>query len=467
MNNRISYDSPIGPLEFENGFESGAPAARTGERLREAFDVNNASTVYAWSLPLVASYQIKEGLETSAEARDGDIVYFRGADIVRPFLTSNNTTPYIISVMDLGRTGPMVIEVPPGQLLGFANDAWQRHIRDIGVTGPAAGKGERVVLVGPGQDAPQDAGDVVRSDTNFVFWVYRVLDPDPAEADRLLQGVRHYPYETRAQPQLGRVIMLDQPQTWRQSQKRGMEFWRVLNTALQNEPVDERDRFFHGMLGYLGIAKGEDFSPTPQQVERLEQGAFLGEAMVKAFTFEKRFASRVWREGSNWEIMLNMNANQRTEHTEQFEERAAWFYEATTMSPSYEDKTVGSGTKYLTTYKAGNGDWLDGAEDYVLHVPADVPVKLFWDVSVYEVDGRIYITNETGVVNLGLRSEGLSLNEDGTTDIYFGPEVPKGAPESNWIQTVPGQNWLAVFRFYGPLEPYYDGTFTLPDVQPC
>ena len=45
----------------------------------------------------------------------------------------------------------------------------------------------------------------------------------------------------------------------------------------------------------------------------------------------------------------------------------------------------------------------------------------------------------------------LQKNEDGSVDIYCGPQAPAGF-EKNWIATVPGKNWFAYFRFYQPTE---------------
>ena len=50
---------------------------------------------------------------------------------------------------------------------------------------------------------------------------------------------------------------------------------------------------------------------------------------------------------------------------------------------------------------------------------------------------------------------GVEQNDDGSTDIYFGPSAPAGK-ESNWIQTVPGKGWSVILRLYGPLEPWFD-----------
>jgi hypothetical protein len=56
-----------------------------------------------------------------------------------------------------------------------------------------------------------------------------------------------------------------------------------------------------------------------------------------------------------------------------------------------------------------------------------------------------------------------TTNDDGSVDVYFGPEAPEG--KQNWIQTVPGKSWWAAFRLYGPLEPWFDKTWRLPDIE--
>jgi hypothetical protein len=46
----------------------------------------------------------------------------------------------------------------------------------------------------------------------------------------------------------------------------------------------------------------------------------------------------------------------------------------------------------------------------------------------------------------------------------FGPRMPDGG-DKNWIQPLPGKGCFAIFRFYGPLQPLYDKTWKLPDIQ--
>jgi hypothetical protein len=37
--------------------------------------------------------------------------------------------------------------------------------------------------------------------------------------------------------------------------------------------------------------------------------------------------------------------------------------------------------------------------------------------------------------------------------------------EHNWIQTIPGKGWNMLFRLYGPLEPWFDKTWKLNEIE--
>jgi hypothetical protein len=54
--------------------------------------------------------------------------------------TLNSDTPYAGGILDLRESGPMVVELPPGPLVGLADDHHQRWITDMGLPGTDAGK---------------------------------------------------------------------------------------------------------------------------------------------------------------------------------------------------------------------------------------------------------------------------------------------------------------------------------------
>jgi hypothetical protein len=99
--------------------------------------------------------------------------------------------------------------------------------------------------------------------------------------------------------------------------------------------------------------------------------------------------------------------------------RAGFTYIAIGMSPAMVEKHIGAGSQYLWTPKP------------------------FPSVSTY-TDPQ--------------------SNSDGSIDVYFGPK-PSAGKEKNWIQTTPGKGWFTLFRFYGPLEPFFDKTWRPDDIQ--
>jgi hypothetical protein len=123
-----------------------------------------------------------------------------------------------------------------------------------------------------------------------------------------------------------------------------------------------------------------------------------------------------------------------------------------------------NGQIYFTAYKDGDGDWLDGRNNYTLHVPANPPAKKFWSITLYDVATRCIIVNNIQRADLSSLMD-LHKNSDGSLDLYFGPEKPDGVNANNWIETLPGKAWFPYFRFYSPMKPLTDKTWILPNIE--
>ena len=186
--------------------------------------------------------------------------------------------------------------------------------------------------------------------------------------------------------------------------------------------------------------------------------------MARAIAYKKRFeGAKVWP-GRNWEISLFLKeTNQEAPHHTQLDERTSWFYEAVGVSVGMMGRTVGVGQVYLEAAKDSQGRWLDGGKTYRLRVPKDVPVAQFWSVTVYDNETRCFV--KTGVPPDRSSRDAIVANADGSVDLTFGPAAPAGTPESNWIKTLPGRGWFSYFRLYGPMQPYFDRSWVLSDIE--
>ncbi|MFJ6699540.1 DUF1254 domain-containing protein [Streptomyces sp. NPDC091272] len=435
----------------------------------DELDHQMACQAYLWALPLVAYAQWQKVHRETFGAGPCDLVRYLSYQDRLGLITANATTPYILNFIDLSETGPLVIELPAGPTAGGVSDFWQREIGVMGEMGPDKGAGGRYLIVPPGQQPPADAGDLrvlVSTGVNIMFG-FRTLDPDPERAQALVDAVRIHPRAADPDENPTRLVS-PQGRPWSGDQPRGLEYWERLYGIYQTEIVDERDRFYLAMLRQLGIVKGEPFTPDERLTRILERASAVGERMAQANSFAKRFAGARYWPDRQWDLVLMLDrSDQRAEHHDQLLERAAWFYEAVSFSAAMKSQTPGLGQAYLATYTDAHGQWLDGAKSYTLHVPANPPAKLFWSATVYDITTRCLIDNPQQRGDRGSRDRDLQYNDDGSVDLVFGPEPPSGpVGESNWVQTVPGRHWFSYFRFYGPLEPYFDRTWCLGDITP-
>ena len=448
----------IGELTFENGY----PSRESVASLYDAMDFQRATQAYVWALPMVSMAEWQAVHEQQFDAQDRDFVIYNTTEEKLGILTANATTPYVIAFNDLGRSGPLVIEVPSGPVGGLVNDFWQRPVTDLGLAGPDQGAGGKYLVLGPGQEQPEgiEIDHVVSSDTMNILVGIRILTPDPEEADRILRAFRVYPAADPDEEQGYAEVKGE----WFHYQPRGLDYWQRLHSVYEREPVAERDRFMLASLRFLGMEKGKAFNPTERQRELLAEATLVGEAMAQANSFESRFPGVQYRDDSSWEYVIFLEPSQREGEHEHLDERAAYSYEAVTTSAGMTTTTPGVGSAYLGGYRDGDGDWLTGSSTYKLTIPADAPMKQFWSVSVYDQATRCLINNGTERADRSSRHD-LVANADGSVDLYFGPEAAPAGMENNFIRTNAGDGFFVYFRLYAPTEPYFEKSWPLPDLK--
>jgi len=441
------------------------PSKESVPALFDEMDFQQATQCYLWGLPLMVFAEWQHIQYTTFNATSNDLVLYNTYNDRLGILTGNATTPYIITFIDLAANGPTVIEMPPGHTAGGLADFWQREQATIGEMGPDKGKGGKYVLVPPTmKDFKADGYFIVPCNTVNTFFGFRALDPDPKVTEDLLKLVKIYPYDKRANPVPTKVISPPVGKKWYGIQPTGIAYWERLHAILQEEPVQERDRFFMAWLKNLGIEKGKPFAPDERQKKILTAAAEKGQQMAMVNSFSKRFKDVKHWPDKNWDYVLLMkDPSQRADNYDEFFERAAYFYEAVTYSKAMISKTPNVGQAYLGTYTDNQGNWLDGAKNYTLNVPANPPAVNFWSISVYDIATRCLIDNEQKNADLSSRKD-LVKNADGSVDLYFGPKAPAGK-EKNWVQTIPGKHWFTYMRFYGPTEAYFNKSWKMDDVK--
>lgn len=124
----------------------------------------------------------------------------------------------------------------------------------------------------------------------------------------------------------------------------------------------------------------------------------------------------------------------------------------------------GKGSDVAAAYVDENKIPFNGSKLYRVHIPPEPPAKDFWALTIYDSQTRSQLQTDQKFPTVGSQKEGLKMNDDGSFDVFFGPEAPEGF-ENNWLQTIPGKSWFVILRIYGPLEPWINKTWRPGEIE--
>jgi hypothetical protein len=454
--------SRLGTLRFFDGM----PDEDTTQLLYDNLDFQRAVQAYLLGLAPVDMAVMRKALLAWGPQNSTMVLW---EDLVHPRfigLVYNTSTSYSYTWIDL-RDGPLVLEAPPG-VYGTLLDTWCRWVVDVGVTGPDRGDGGRYLLVPPGYNGGIPEGYfVVRPPTYGNFLGYRGFrdehgDPHPA-VEGIKVGTRIYPLALAADPPPLRFVNVSAEPMCAVPPADG-QFWHLLDEVVRSEPPESMDPLTLGMFASIGIRHGEPFDPDDRMRAILTEAAAVGDATARALTYRFRrrdayyYPDGSWRDGFLGGYLLQENG------ATVLDSAAQLYYWGGGISPAWTEKMVGTGSQYALASLDASGAPFDGSRTYRLHVPPNVPANNFWSILVYDTQTRSMLQTDQEWPSVTSQDPDLVTNADGSVDVHIGPEPPADA--HNWIQTVPGKGWWTIFRLYGPLEPWFDKTWRLPDIEP-
>ena len=235
---------------------------------------------------------------------------------------------------------------------------------------------------------------------------------------------------------------------------------------IDREPQDTIPSHERFQLATIGIEKGKRFTPDATRKALLDDAARFASAIARTNSFDSNDPARLVYPDRAWEwAFIGGSASWDSQGYVNTDRRSSFAYIAIGMSPAMVEKHVGAGSQYLWTPRDASGAFLDGGKRYRLHIPANIPAKNFWSVVAYDADSRSILRSGQPFPSVSTYT-GPVANADGSIDIDFGPDAPGGAGSNarNWIQTTPRKGWFTLFRFYGPLEPFFDQTWKPNDI---
>jgi hypothetical protein len=469
-------------------FEENRPTKESAQMLRDELLFQRATQTYLWALPLLNTLGMQNGSEKVFGKGYNVLPIFKDRLDAKTLITTpNSDVIYALSYVDLGKDGPLVLEAPPG-LQGILLDFWQRPIPvdggkffgDVGLPGPDAGKGGKMLILPPGYTGQVPEGYYVyRSGTNNVFVFLRAFYQDPRNltpAVTLMEQTKIYPLNGQATAKPMQYPNASGVSANMLPPSDGSAFDQ-LKQLVDSENANFAESDSLGMLAAIGIIKGQPFKPDASTREILDRAAKTGYKMSRVVAFEetlnggslRMYPDRQWINPMDNITPLgprntmDLSWNNVAGGYLSLDARIWFFTNYYSISPGMLSKIPGKGASYMIAFVDKEGRPLSGGQSYRLNLPANVPAANFWSVTLYEAENGSGLANGRPFPSLGSRDK-PAQNADGSTDLYFGPKAPKDK-ETNWNATVPGRGYFVVLRLYGPTEAALSRSWKPGDIE--
>jgi hypothetical protein len=285
-------------------------------------------------------------------------------------------------------------------------------------------------------------------------------------------GLRIYPLSKLDSP-LPMKFITGSGKSFNTIHPNNFEFYGHLNEVIQYEPLEMIDPETRGLFASIGIEKGKEFAPDPRMKKILTDAVAIANAASRSIVWHPRTDGtmkgiRIYPDTDSAWIMAylgkNVFFNGEDGQTMNSDARVMFHYPYTGVTPAMAISVPGVGSDYGIAFIDSNKKAFDGSRNYKLHIPADVPAKDFWAITIYDSQTRSQLQTSQKFPSVGSQTEGIKKNTDGSYDLYFGPKAPRGY-ENNWLETMPAKSWFIILRIYGPLKPWIDKTWRPGEIE--
>jgi hypothetical protein len=469
-------------------FDENRPTPQTAATLKDELLFQRATQTYLWAMPLLNTMGMRDGFNDSfGTGYNVMAIWEKRLDAKTHITTPNSDLIYGMVFVNVAETGPLVFEAPP-KLQGILLDFWQRPIPvdggkfagDVGLPGPDGGAGGKFLILPPGYKGDVPKGYYVyRSGTNNVFIFlrsfYQSLDNIQPAVDVLKQSVL-YPLGKKesAKPM---VFKDASGQPHNMLPRDDASAFDELKWLVDSDAENLGGEDWLGMLAGIGIVKGQPFNPDSHTKDILTKAAKTAYKTSRVIGFDEKvgpsdyhvYADRQWlnpvnNAGFHWpNAFVDLAFTDMKLGFRNIDARAWFSTNYYSISPGMVSMTPGKGAFYMIAFKDAAGEWLNGENNYTLHLPPDIPAALFWSVTLYEAENGSGLDNGQPFPSLGKLNK-PATNADGSTDLYIGPKAPAGK-EGNWLTTPPGRGYFAILRLYGPTEPAINLSWKPGDIE--
>lgn len=427
-----------------------------------------AKDAYIYGFPVVDNYRVQYDYFANSESPEFKAPWNHIANVPRVFTpadkavqTPNSDTPYSWMGLDL-RAEPIVLTLPPMEKKRYFSvqftDAYTFNFDYLG-TRTTGNNGGNYLVVGPNWKGvtPPGMKKVVHSETELVTVVYRTQLFNPADIDNVTKIQAGYKVQPLSQflgttlPAAPPAINFIKPLS-PEDQKTSLEFFSILNFALQFCPTNPQEKGLMTRFAKIGVGAGKNFDPnalSPEMRTAIQQG--MADAWIDFDGGVKRMASGQLKAGDLFGTRAYMKGN-------------------------YLNRMLGTigiygnskqEAMYPIYYVDADKQKLSGANRYTLRfAPGQLPpVNAFWSLTMYELPSSLLVDNSINryLINSPMLPQ-LKRDSDGGLTLYIQNQSPGKEKEANWLPAPEGP-FSMYLRLYWPKEEALSGGWTAPPVK--
>jgi hypothetical protein len=424
---------------------------------------------YIYGFPLVDNYRIQYGYFVDRQNPEFKAPWNQIHNVPRVYTpadtaiqTPNSDTPYSFVGMDL-RAEPMVLSVPPTEKERYFSvqliDAYTFNFDYIG-SRTTGNNGGSYLVAGPNWrgETPKGVKKVFRSETEFVFAVYRTQLFNPGDLDNVKKVQAGYKAQTlsaflgQPAPKAAPAIDFIKPLTPAE-EKTSPQFFNILNFVLQFCPTDPSETELMARFARIGVGAGKTMDASkfsPEMRAAVEQG--VADAWADFGELEKQFAAGKVTSGDVF-------------GTRQYLKNNYLYRMGATVLGIYGNSKEEAMYPFYAEDEAKQK--LNGANRYTVRFAPDQlpPVHAFWSLTMYELPKSLLVANPINryLINSPMLPQ-LKRDADGGITLYIQNESPGKEKEANWLPAPKGPFVMAM-RLYWPKEEAVDGKWTAPPAK--
>jgi hypothetical protein len=430
-----------------------------------------AKEAYVYGFPLVDSYRVQYSyfvdrnspeFKTSWNQIQNSPRVYTPAD--KAIQTPNSDTPYSTVGADL-RAEPLVLTVPAIEAGRYFSlqfiDAYTFNFAYVGSRTTGNGGGN-FLLAGPDWkgETPDNIKQVFRSETQFVFVLYRTQLFNPDDLDNVKKVQAGYKVQTLSEflgqsaPVAAPKIDFIKPLTPAE-QRTSLEFFGVLNFVLQFCPTHPSETELRARMSKLGIGEKERFDAQALSPEIRKA---VGDGISDAWKTFAEFESQGISTG-------NVASGDLFGTREALKNNYLYRLAAAVMGIFGNSKQE---AMYPVYFVDSSGQKLDASENrYTVHFKSGQlpPVNAFWSLTMYELPSSLLSANPINryLINSPMLPR-LKRDPDGGLTLYLQHESPGKNNEANWLPAPKGA-FFGVLRLYWPKPEAVEGRWKEPHIE--